>query len=142
MINIDELHKEKNEKIKHKNKIYEQILEKCHNRIKFSAKIIDSPNNCFFIVPQYEYGIPIYNLNKCIVFIVKSLMSNGFEVTYTSPNILFISWEGKSNPKNYKLLEKRDKGYKTIEDYKPTGNLIYDKNTLDVFKKKTSNLFN
>ena len=142
MINIDDLHKQKKTKIDSKNKIYETLLLKCHNKIKTTASIIENPNHCFYVVPKYIYGIPIYNLNNCIMYVVKALMNNGFDVFYTSPNLLFISWEGKSNPKNFKVLDKKDKGYKTISDYKPTNNLIYDKNTLDVFKKKTINLFN
>ena len=142
MIDIEALHKQKKEKINHKNKIYDTILQKCHHKIKSTAEIIDSPNNCFYTVPPYIYGIPIYNINKCILYLVKSLMNNGFDVQYINPNILYISWEGKSNPKNFKYLEKKNKGYKSIEDYKPTGNLVYDKNTLNVFKKNTSSLFN
>jgi hypothetical protein len=142
MINIDDLHKEKKHMTDHKNEIYETILKKCHSKIKSTVKIRDAPNYCVYIVPAYIYGCPIYNINKCVLYLVKALIANGFDIKYTNPDLVFISWEGKSNPKNYKLLEKREQGYKSIEDYKPAGNYVYDKNTLDVFKKKTINLFN
>jgi|SaaInlStandDraft_7_1057024.scaffolds.fasta_scaffold113118_1 hypothetical protein len=142
MINIDDLHKEKKQISDHKNQIYEDILKKCHHKIKNTVKVRDAPNNCFYMVPSYMYGSPIYNVNKCVLYLVKALIANGFDIKYTNPNLLYISWEGKSNPKNFKTLEIREKGYKSIEDYKPAGNFVYDKNTLDVFKKKTINLFN
>ena len=141
MLNIDDLHKEKQHNLDHKNTIYNTILKKCHYKIKTTAKIVDADDNCFFVVPSYIYGIPLYNVNKCVLFVVKSLINNGFDVSYTNPNLLYISWEGKKTPKNYKQLEKREKGYKSIEDYKPAGNFVYDNNTLDVFKHKTQNLF-
>ena len=140
LINIDELHREKEIKMKNKLDIYENILKKCHFRIKSTAKLISAPNCCFFIVPRYIYGSPLYDINQCIMFLIQSLNNNGFEVLYTNPNLLYISWEGKKNPKNFKVLQKREKGYKSIEDYKPTGNFVYDKKTIDIFKNKLNNL--
>lgn len=141
MINIDELHKEKTQKIKHKNEVYEIVLNKCHQRIKHVAKSPSTPENCFFIVPPYIYGSPLYDVNNCIIFIAKSLSTNGFDVKFFNPNILFISWEGKKNPKNFKTLQKQEKKFKSITDFKQTNNFVYDNKTLDIFKKKTSNLF-
>jgi len=141
MINIDELHKEKTVKIKHKNEVYEIILKKCHQRIKMSSKSPSNPENCFFIVPPYIYGSPLYNVNSCIVYIIKCLNENGFDVSFYNPNVIFISWDGKKNPKNFKSLQKQDKKFKSIADFKPSSNFVYDNKTIDLFKKKTSSLF-
>jgi hypothetical protein len=136
MINIDELHKEKDKKLKHKNEVYDIVLKKCHQRIKTTAKILDGNDNCLFVVPPYIYGCPLYNINNCIFYLVNQLTQNGFDVKHINPNFLYISWEGKKNPKNFKTLQKNEKRFKSIEDFKPTNNFVYDNKTLDVFKKK------
>ena len=55
---------------------------------------------------------------------------NGFDLKYTHPNLLFISWLGKTNPKEYKNIEYKTKEYKPIEEYKPKGNFVYNTNLL------------
>ena len=47
---------------------------------------------CFYIIPNYVYGTPLYDVNACIVYMVQYLMKNGFYVAYTHPNLLYISW--------------------------------------------------
>ena len=37
-------------------------------------------------------GIPAYNQSTCIAYIIDKLQENGFNVRYTHPNMLFISW--------------------------------------------------
>ena len=138
MINIDELHNEKNEKIKHKNEVYDIVLKRCHQRIKSVAKVPEGPEYCLYDVPSYIYGSPLYNMNNCILYLVKTLTENGFFAKYYNPNFIFISWEGKRNPKNFKSLQKKERKFKSIEDFKPTNSLVYDNKTLDIFKK---NLF-
>ena len=36
-------------------------------------------------------------MRGCILFLTKSLVNNGFDVWYTHPNLLLISWKDKSN---------------------------------------------
>lgn len=47
---------------------------------------------CFFNVPEYEFGLPKYDLKECCVYLFIALMRNGFHVKYTSPGLLYISW--------------------------------------------------
>ena len=62
-INIDELNKEREDKISQRKKTYDGVLKKCHNKIKLVAK---SHNNmgfvflmCLDIVMDYHYMINI-----------------------------------------------------------------------------------
>ena len=96
-VNIDELHRQQKEKLERRYAIYEQILNRCHNRIKQVAVNPDNMGFCFYPIPPYVYGVPLYDTKSCIMYIVKSLVSNGFDVRYTHPNLLFISWSGKTN---------------------------------------------
>lgn len=96
-VNIDELHRQQQEKIERRYEIYEKILKLCHNRIKQVAKNPDNMGFCFYNIPPYVYGVPLYDTKSCIMYVVKSLVSNGFDVRYTHPNLLWISWSGKTN---------------------------------------------
>jgi len=97
MVNIDSLHREQQEKLERKKAIFVKILQDCHNKIKLSAKNSKDATNCFYAVPKYKFGVPLYDMRGCILFLTKSLVNNGFDVWYTHPNLLLISWKDKSN---------------------------------------------
>ena len=97
MVNIDSLHREQQEKLERKKAIFVKILQDCHNKIKLTAKNSKSATECFYPVPKYKFGVPLYDMRGCILFLTKSLVNNGFDVWYTHPNLLLISWKGKTN---------------------------------------------
>ena len=97
MVNIDSLHREQQEKLERKKAIFVRILQDCHNKIKLSARNSKDATNCFYAVPKYKFGVPLYDMRGCILFLTKSLVNNGFDVWYTHPNLLLISWKDKSN---------------------------------------------
>ena len=80
MINITQLHKVNEEREKFKLKVYESVLKKCHERIKFVSKLPKSNSFCFYVVPNILYGVPLYDINACIVYVVSALIKNGFYV--------------------------------------------------------------
>jgi hypothetical protein len=100
MLNITELHKTIDQKKKTRLLCYETILEKCHKRIIDCSK--KEQTFCLFIVPEYIIGLPIINNYECTQFLIESLKENGFDVTYTFPNLIYISWN-KEKPKNKNL---------------------------------------
>ena len=106
MINIDSLHKINEDRLKNRIKIYDEILRKCHERIKAISKSPKGTTFCFYIIPNYVYGTPLYDINACIVYMVQCLIKNGFYVAYTHPNLLYISWFKKSNSIEYKKQSK------------------------------------
>ena len=73
----------------------------------------------------------------CLKYLVVSLDKNGFDLKYTHPNLLFISWKGKSNPKDCKHIETKNREYKSIDEYKPKTNFIYNNSLL---KKLDNNI--
>ena len=75
LINIDELHTEQDHKQKLKEEVYEEVLKKCHRRIIATSKI-DNVKYCFFQVPSYIYGIPLYDFKQCILFKQKIIPEN------------------------------------------------------------------
>ena len=138
MININELFTDQTQKEKHKEEIYDNVLKNCHNKIRRSVKLSPYNNFCFYIIPKFIYGVPLYNIDKCINYLVVHLTKNGFQINYTHPNLLLISW---IKPKEISkpldpLFNNNKSNIKSINDYKPSGNLIYNNNYLSELNKK------
>ena len=90
IINIYSLYKKQHEKQKIRISVYEKVLLKCHKRIKFVAD--SGKQKTYFIVPEYMFGIPLYNQIACVCYLIIKLRKNGFKVKYTHPNFIYISW--------------------------------------------------
>ena len=145
MMNIDALHKINEDRLKQRLKIYDEILKKCHERIKAVSKSPKGTTFCFYIIPNYVYGTPLYDVNACIVYMVQYLMKNGFYVAYTHPNLLYISWFKRTNSIEYKKQSKPFKEkeeFKKIESFKPKNDFLYDIDSMNFLNKKKDNLFN
>ena len=133
MLNIHSLNNVRDQKEINKYEIYKLVLKKCHHRIKTLSSKGDS--ECFYVIPEYIWGIPKYDTISCAGYIVNRLKKNGFKVAYTFPNLLFVSWghvpseikkatENKlkinnTNPEINNRLE-----YRYIDDYKPAKNFL------------------
>ena len=181
-INIDELYTRKRELENNKLKIYKNILNRVHKKIKISSRQQHNNQYTFFIIPEFIVGVPMYDIASCTAFIIDKLKENGFVIKYTYPNLLFISWahhldktkraeikklygvnvnskgeiingdksknnndndNADTNPNSLILKDKNvsisanKKEYKSISDYKPTGNLIYNKSLLGKIENVT-----
>jgi hypothetical protein len=90
-LNILELHRTINEKNDRKMECYEKVLEMCHRKIQIGAE--NKQLRCLFEVPEYIYGYPIYDLNNCIKYVIKSLQTNGFLAHYYFPKYIYVSWD-------------------------------------------------
>lgn len=92
MLNINSLHDEILEREAKKELIYEEVFKKVVDKIKFTNK---KSNDCFLMYscPNYIYGVPRYDLQPCLAYIMKKLTDKYFRVTFYAPNILFISWQ-------------------------------------------------
>jgi hypothetical protein len=89
-INIYELQNSINKKENIRISIYQKILERCHQKIKNAAS-----NEQYFViydVPHYIVGLPLYNLNNCIEYLISQLKENGFTIEHKLPKFLIISW--------------------------------------------------
>ena len=135
MLNIHQLHKEieKREKLKHKT--YKTMLEKVHYRIVITNQKSDDCY-CFYAVPTFIFGIPLYDVTKCIIYIMEDLIEKGFYVKYTHPNLLFISW--KVAPKQTTQPSDNQLG---LVDSTIYNNSIYHPTDIKTLEFKTDNLF-
>jgi len=91
-INLDDLYSTQKSIEDNKINIFLKILARVHKKIKSTSRNRNCEKFCFFLVPEFVLGIPRYNIETCITFVIDKLLDNGFKVRYTHPNLLFISW--------------------------------------------------
>ena len=136
-LNIDALFEEADKKYLNRLKLFDDILVQIHNRIKYHSK--NKWFYCTYSLPEFLIGKPLYKIVELRKYIIDSLKRDKFDVMYVHPNFLFISWEKKKNKrtyKNIKRIEDNKNTFKKIDDYNPTGNLIYNDNILLNINKK------
>jgi len=81
---------------------YNQLLEQIYNRIQTSAKVVGN-TWIIYTVPPFVFGLPKIDLEDCVVYLVFQLRQVGYEVRYTYPNLLYVSW--KHHERNYILQD-------------------------------------
>ena len=130
-IDMKELYSTINSKTLRRMELYDNILKKCHSRILYNSNL--QRTYCFYQVPEFVIGVPLYDVIELRKYIMNSLKTNGFDLLYVEPNWLFIYWNvkgAKSLTKNNNPTKQVDNQYKSTDTYKPSGNLIYDDKSL------------
>ncbi len=122
-VNLDELFKQKKITEEHKIKMYNKILNGIHRKIKYASRQRGNNQFCVCVLPEFVLGIPRYDIATCNSYIMQQLVNNGFQVKYTHPNLLFISWK-HFIPDYERRAIKKTTGY-NIDGF---GNLIQRKN--------------
>lgn len=123
-ISLDELYDKKREIENLRLSIYNKILQRVHKKIKLTAQQKHEEQYLFYIVPEVMIGVPRYNVNLCVAYLIEKLEENGFVTKYTHPNMLFISW--KHYIPSYKREELKRKHNMHIDGF---GNTIKQKET-------------
>jgi hypothetical protein len=98
---VQEIQKKQFEKDKMRTKIYEKISEKCFNKIKETSN--NEVNYCFFQIPEYIPGYPIFNMTDCVMYLLEILYKKGFKAKYCDKYLIYISWN--VNKPKFKLIE-------------------------------------
>jgi hypothetical protein len=91
-LNIDELYEKKRQQDLNKLALFNKILNRIHVKIKTVSRQKVDEQFCWFLVPETIIGVPKYDQAACIAYLIDKLKSNGFNVRYIHPNMLFISW--------------------------------------------------
>ena len=95
-ININKLRSEVEDRENNKIKVFEKILDMCYKKI-LSTNKQNNDYSCTFIVPNVVFGLPLYNIEDCIIFIMNKLVEKGFEIYFALPTSIHILWR----PKDY-----------------------------------------
>ena len=91
-INLDELYDKKKEKDLQKLQIFNRILNRIHEKIKMTSRQKMNNSFCWYVVPELMLGYINYDRAMCISYVLAKLEENDFQVRYTHPNLIFISW--------------------------------------------------
>ena len=148
-LDINSLFESTNQKTLRRLETYDSILKKCHARIEYYSKF--EKTTCFFAIPEFLIGVPLYDVNELRTYMMNSLEKNGFKLMYLHPNWLMIDWsEKKKTIENaQKSLAKKtpqqakkqvESKYKPIEEYKPSGSFIYDQSAMSSLEEKTKKI--
>lgn len=73
-------------------KDYNKILEQIYMRIKSTSKNNSSTTWLAYNVPPYMMSFKPDEIEDCMTYVVHMLKQQGYEVRYTYPNLLHISW--------------------------------------------------
>tara|TARA_B100000575_G_C23122586_1_gene649847 strand:+ start:912 stop:1352 length:441 start_codon:yes stop_codon:yes gene_type:complete len=143
-LNINNLYETSYQKNIQRLENFDNVLKKIHNRIKYNAKT--EKTFCFYQIPEFIFGVPLYNIDDLKQYIMNSLKKDGFKIIYMDPNWLFITWEiNKPETKKINQMRKsskdKNKGdFKLVDEYKPQGQ-FYNEYDLTSMRDKTKNLF-
>jgi len=74
-------------------RIYNMVLQQIYNKIKAIARIPGNEKSLFYIVPEFIPGTPRFDIGDAILYIVWNLRNIGYQVHYTHPNLLYITWK-------------------------------------------------
>ena len=91
-VNIDELYEKKRKQDLNKLELFNKILNRIHVKIKTVSRQKVDEQACWFLVPETIIGVPRYDQAGCIAYLISKLQTNGFNIKYIHPNLLFISW--------------------------------------------------
>jgi hypothetical protein len=102
-LTANELHKDYYNDMTRKNMIYDMVYNKCCNKITVIS--YKKKDECIFVVQEFIIGVPKYNTEYCLCYIIKKLRENGFYVRYIPDNTLYISW--RNDEQHKKITETR-----------------------------------
>jgi hypothetical protein len=93
-LTVDDIDMFNKDKIKKWIKVYEKVLGYCFRKVR--EHVLRDQKFCFFPVPEYLAGFPLYNITHCSCFIIKKLNQSGFKTKYIPPNVIYIYWNVKN----------------------------------------------
>lgn len=106
-LNLDDLYTPHIQRDKNKLKYYEGIYKKCIRKINKTNNDLRLME-CFYKVPLFELGTPLYDYNELKNYLIFKLEENGLRAEYIDGQTLYISWkpEDVNRAQYQKKLEK------------------------------------
>ncbi len=133
---VNEIHKKQKDRETNRIQIYKKIASKCFKKIKETSQ--SEQTYCFFEIPEYLPGLPLYNMTECVMFILNLLKEKGFKSRYCDGYKIFISWnlpkpnlkliennpQEHFNNKSKSIIDELNLKYKPIENATPFSQFI------------------
>lgn len=91
------------EKIEKRERAKMEVYDKLFKRIEFKigCALANDSFCCFYQIPEFECGLPGFNMTKCVKYLMDKIKEKQLNVKYKHKYILFIWW---SKPKKSKFL--------------------------------------
>lgn len=71
---------------------YNTLLEQIYHRVYSTSQLSGNTSSVLYTVPPFILGLPKLDMEDCVVYLVWQLRQAKFEVRFTWPNMLYISW--------------------------------------------------
>jgi hypothetical protein len=92
LLNPSDLYDKRRTKDAGRLRAYNKILEQIYNRIRTISKLPNSQCFLLYTVPPFILGLPKLDLEDCVVYLIYQLRHASYEVRYSPPNMIYISW--------------------------------------------------
>lgn len=90
VLNAKDLVKQQKKKDKEKNLIFQKVYDRIDKKILMASN--QNFYQCLYEIPEFMLGLPLYNLQECIIYVNKKLKNNGFK-TFWNNNKVLIDWD-------------------------------------------------
>lgn len=92
LLNPSDLYDKRRTKDAGRLRAYNKILEQIYNRIRTISKLPNAQCYLLYTVPPFILGLPKLDLEDCIVYLIYQLRHAKYDVRYSPPNMIYISW--------------------------------------------------
>ena len=85
--------------------VYETLYNNCLNKIKISNEY--SKTTTIVEIPPITLGLPLYNIEHVIAYILRKLTNGNFQVMRVANNAIYVNWGHivhKTSKESYKGL--------------------------------------
>ena len=90
MLKASELHSVRDDKTKRNREMYKQLFEDVCKKIR---KV--NMKGSYTLMHSVKYitvGLPLYNVDHAVLYIIRKLTKGGFEVQRITENTIYITW--------------------------------------------------
>lgn len=84
-------------------RIYNSVLQQIYNKVKAISRVPGNEKCLWYVVPEFIPGTPRFDVRDCIVYLVWNMRNAGYQVDYTHPNLMLVSW--RNHDDKYKEQE-------------------------------------
>ena len=120
-LDIVDVYKNITDRQKRRKEAFKCVLRMCEKQVK-NVSDMDGVR-CLFVVPEFIWGMPLYNVSECTAYVKTQVENAGFNVAFYFPRALLVSWDVND-------LERRTLLCPTAPDQQ-----LIDKGKKDVIKK-------
>lgn len=93
ILEMQDLYSRRHQKDTARLRSYDQIMKQIMNKVRSHAALPTHPTEILYEVPSFLMGVPKIDMQDAIVYLTYQLRTGGFEVRFTWPNLLYISWK-------------------------------------------------